>query len=50
MRRRGRPEIGDDPRDRIGAVDARVVRRDDEPAAAGERRNPEGQSASSALT
>ena len=32
------------------AGDARVVRRDDEPAAAGDRQNPGGHSASSALT
>lgn len=32
------------------AGDARVVRRDDEPAVAGDRQNPGGHSASSALT
>ena len=35
---------------RTDAVDPRVVRRDNEPAAAGDGRNPGGQSASRALT
>jgi len=43
-------EIGADLKHRIGAGDGRVVRRDEEPAAAGDRQTPGDHSASSALT